>query len=146
MPRVELTADLSAYIRERIERFADEASPKEVQFHALHIKAHGALPLYSAWTATAGIRPDGELVSWVTEDWTEGVDEFADPSWVNLALVQGARRYPPLKDAIPARPEGATSCDGCGGAGVIPDLPENLKNVICRCGGIGWLPPRARCE
>ena len=142
MPRVELTADLSDYIRERIERFADEASPGEVRFHARHIETHGALPLYSAWTATAGIRPDGELVSWITEDWPGAADEFADPTWVNLALVQGARRYPALKDLIPPRPREAEVCDGCGGAGAIPDLPENLKNVICKCGGIGWLPPK----
>ena len=77
---------------------------------------------------------------WVTEEWP-GVQELNDRTWVNLALVQGAERYPELKALIPVRPASALTCDTCKGAGRIPGLPDALKQVICSCGGIGWLHP-----
>ena len=144
MTRLAVTPELSAYIRERIDRFGSEAPPAEARFQGPYIKAHDALPLYSSWLATSGLRPDGELVWWAIEP---GPVEDADhPTWVNVSLVQGARRYPPLKVLIPPRPTDAYDCDGCGGAGTIPNLPEPLKDVICRCGGIGWLSPEAKAE
>lgn len=135
MPRVLVGPEETEFIRERIARFAHEA-PANLRWQAEHVRLNQALPLYVGWTETAGIRADGTLVRWVTEDVTN-TQELADSTWVNLALVQGAARYPQLRSLIPSRPATARTCDGCNGAGTLPGLPTN---VICCCGGIGWLP------
>jgi hypothetical protein len=136
MARVPVGPEESEFIRRRIERFAEEA-PAELHWQVEHVRVNQALPLYVGWTETAGIRADGTLVRWVTEDVTN-THELADDTWINLALVQGATRYPELRGLIPARPTGAKTCEGCKGAGRIPGM---AANVICACGGIGWLPP-----
>ncbi len=135
MPQVLVGTEEKEFIRERIERFAEEA-PVNLRWQAEHVRLNQALPLYIGWTETAGIRADGTLVRWVTEDVTN-TQELADSTWVNLALVQGAARYPQLESLIPSRPQSAKTCDACDGAGRAPGQPPG---VICCCGGIGWLP------
>ena len=134
MPRVSVTAEEEAFIRARIERFAAEGPPN-LHWQVPHMRIHAALPLYVGWTETAGIQPDGTLVRRSTEDDWPGVRELKENTWVNLALVEGANRYPELKRLIPARPHGAVTCGACQGLGRFPQLPE----VICECGGVGWI-------
>jgi hypothetical protein len=140
MHRVAVTPEQSAFIRARVERFDLEAPEGMRRFHSSFVRVHNALPLYSDWTRTFAIREDGVLVHWDTEEWP-GIEEPSDRREVNLVLVQGAARYPELKGLIPARPDNALTCDSCQGSGHIPGLPEELKSVICKCGGIGWLHP-----
>jgi len=54
--------------------------------------------------------------------------------WVTC---QGVKKYPELAALIPARPEEARDCDSCRGTGRIEALPQ----IICRCGGVGWIVP-----
>jgi hypothetical protein len=134
MPRVAVTAEEEAFIRERIERFSVEG-PENLQWQLPHIRLHTALPLYVGWTETAGIQPDGTLVRWSTEGEWPGSRELKDPTWVNVALIQGANRYPSLRRLIPSRPDGAQTCTACNGAGRLPHMPD----IICECGGVGWI-------
>ena len=137
MPRLSVTLEHSQFIRAKVARFADEA-PSELQWQAEYVRVHHALPLYLGWTETLGIRADGTLVRWATEgDWSDARE--ADDTWVNLAIVQGALRYPELRSLIPERPDAAISCDQGQGTGKLGLSPE-FSNVICRCGGIGWIP------
>jgi hypothetical protein len=108
--------------------------PEELLWQEPHVRANGALPLYVGWTEIVGIRPDGELVRWSSEDWP-GAFELNDATWHKVALVLGARRYPVLQRLIPERPEGARDCHLCQGSGRLPLQPE----ILCQCGGIGWL-------
>jgi hypothetical protein len=57
-------------------------------------------------------------------------------------LFQGSRKYPELAVLIPARPHDAPDCHFCKGTGREP-MSEQLKleNIVCYCGGLGWLPP-----
>src|SRR5580765_8576355 len=112
MDRVAVTPEEAAFIRERVRRFDQEASAG-VRL-AESVRRHQALPLFVGWTETLAIREDGVLVRWVTEEWP-GAQEFDDRTWVNLALVQGAVRYPELKGLVPRRPEGAETCPSCSG-------------------------------
>ena len=134
MVRIEVTAEEEVFIRERIERFSVEG-PENLQWQLPHIRLHGALPLYVGWTESAGIQPDGTLVRWSTEHEWAGARELDDRTWVNLALVQGADRYPPLRRLIPSRPKSARTCTACNGAGRFPQKPD----IICECGGVGWI-------
>jgi hypothetical protein len=133
MTRVQLTAEEVAFIRERIDRFPVEA-PANLQWQLPYVSTHAALPPYIGWTETAGIQGDGTLVRWLTEnDWPGG--ELAERTWVILALVQGAHRYPKLQRLVPSRPAGAVTCSACKGLGRFPQMPE----IICECGGVGWI-------
>ena len=131
-----VTPEESAFIQERVERFAAEA-PEELLWQEPHVRAHGALPLYVGWTETVGIRPDGEMVRWSTEDWP-GAVELDDANWYKIGLVLGARRYPILQRLVPDRPAGARDCDLCKGSGRFPLQPE----IVCQCGGVGWVDPQ----
>jgi hypothetical protein len=130
------------FIRERIRRFVVEA-PSELQWQAPYVEEHDALPLYLGWTETLAIRPDGTLVCWSTEGEWSGAREVDDPILVNLALVEGAAHYPRLRPLIPTKPASATTCDSCQGRGTLA-LGAELSNVICKCGGTGWLPAAPR--
>ena len=135
MPRVSVTIEQQAFIKERVDRYAEEA-PEELQWQLPHVRDHGALPLYVGWTETAAIRPDGEMLRWSTEgDWA-GARELESAPWVNVALVQGSERYPSLWAPIPSRPESARDCAACKGAGRSPLRPEDQFR---ECGGVGWI-------
>ena len=129
-----VTAEEEAFIRERIDRFSVEG-PANLQWQLPYMRIHSALPLYVGWLETAGIQPDGTLIRWSTEEEWAGARELTDATWVNMALVQGADRYPPLRRLIPSRPGGAHTCAACKGLGRFPQMPE----IICECGGVGWI-------
>jgi hypothetical protein len=134
MPRVLVTDEERAFIEQRVDGYAHEA-PTELQWQLPYVRAHGALPLYVGWTETAAIRPNGEMVRWSTEgDWP-GARELSERIWVTTALVRGAERYPQLWRLVPSRPEGAHTCEACGGTGRFPPRSE----IICQCGGVGWI-------
>jgi hypothetical protein len=137
MERVAVTPEVSAFIRERVQRFEQEASEGVRGRNASAVREHEALPLFFGWTQTLAIRADGALVRWTVEEWP-AAQEFDERTWVNVALVQGAARYPELASLIPTRPPDAETCPTCRGQGVIPGAPSS---VICTCGGTGWLPP-----
>lgn len=61
MPRVLVTAEEEAFIRERIDRFSVEG-PENLQWQLPYMRIHSALPLYVGWTETAGIQPNGTLI------------------------------------------------------------------------------------
>jgi hypothetical protein len=132
MPRVSVTSEESAFIQERIDLFAKEV-PEELRWQLPYVERHGALPLYIGWTETAAIRSDGEFVRWSTEEW-ENAMELHEPTWTKIALVLGARRYPELARLIPSRPGLARDCEVCEGSGRLP-----VADVICQCGGVGWV-------
>lgn len=142
MYRVSLEVAEREFILARIGRFESEVAPA-LRWQSTYVRSHEALPLYVGWTETLGIRADGSLVRWSTENEWPGVREYENAIWVNIALVRGAADYPQLRRLIPKRPPDATTCDACQGAGIIPDLPAHLKDLVCKCGGIGWLPSDA---
>jgi len=131
--RVAVTSEESAFIQERIDRFAEEA-PEELRSQLPDVQQHRALPLYVGWTETAAIRSDGELIRWSTE--AENVWKLDERTWAKVALVLGARRYPELARLVPAMPENARDCEVCKGSGRLP-----LADVLCQCGGVGWVEP-----
>ncbi|MBK7582659.1 MAG: hypothetical protein IPI67_20985 [Myxococcales bacterium] len=139
MPRISVEPEAREFIAERIARFKTEA-PQELQWQTEYVRTNQALPLYIGWTETFAIRPDGDLVRWSTEGEWPGVRPLDGAIWINSALVQGAKRYPQLKSLIPDRSTDARTCDDCGGTGTIGGVPGPFDNVVCRCGGIGWLP------
>jgi len=96
------------------------------------------LPLYLGWVAALGVRPDGSFVRWDHEDDRETVKPLNDAYLERMAICGGALKYPELAALIPQRPALAIECSLCKGGGRIEGVPEN---VICQCGGLGWMIP-----
>lgn len=58
----------------------------------------------------------------------------------NIALFRGSRKYPELANLI-VKPDDASVCSSCGGSGIEPYAAQhNLDNIVCYCGGLGWIP------
>jgi hypothetical protein len=71
MAQVAMSPELSAWVADRIARFPHEA-PEQLRWLAPSVVEYDALPLYVGWWDTTGIRADGEIVSWSTEDELSG--------------------------------------------------------------------------
>jgi hypothetical protein len=144
MTRLPVSPEVAARIAARIAEYPADA-PEKSQWLAPYVAQHGALPLYAGWTETIGIRPDGELIRWSTEDDFDGTRPVEDRSWVLTALVAGANGYPELRPLLPVRGPDAVDC----ACRAIPLCVSGT--VICgECGGLGWLPgadrPTSRCS
>jgi hypothetical protein len=136
MLRVSPSPDQQESIARRIARFELEA-PATRRWLAPYVREHGALPLYSSWTETLGITPDGVLLSWSTEGEWPGTRPLEAFTWAALALVRGAQHYPELQSLVPRRPDASRICENCGGTGTaIAAMPE----IDCVCGNLGWVP------
>jgi hypothetical protein len=92
MPRVSVTSEESAFIQKRIDPFAKEM-PEELRWQLPYVERHGALPLYIGWTEAAGIRSDGELLRWSTEEWENAIELHEQPGQRSPScLVLGGTR------------------------------------------------------
>ncbi len=132
------SAEVSDWIAARIAAFPTEA-PKEKHWLVPYAAQFGALPLYSGWTETIGIRPDGEFVRWSTEGFFVGTRPVEDRSWALTALVAGAARYPELRPFLPVRGPDAVDCP-------CRAIPMCVSGELgcAECGGLGWLPAADR--
>lgn len=125
MSRLGITFEMAMWIADRIRRL----SP-----HDPAVAAAGALPLYADIGGIIAIRPDGTFVEWSHDSDGRGAHPVEDPTWVLLALVAGARRYPEFRPLLPSRGPGAVACD-------CWEIPGCVSGVFScgRCGGLGWL-------
>jgi hypothetical protein len=133
MPFIQLSDDMAAFITARIERFASE-SPEQIRWEYRYVAMFKALPLYLGWTETIGIRQNGEVIRWSTEDEYVGTQSVEDHSWLITALISGAKWYPEIQSLIPKRGESDKNC-------WCANYPRfRSGELICgTCGGIGWL-------
>ena len=138
MARVPVSSDLSTWIAERIKAFpGDQEAQKWLTDRVSEVDA---LPLVLDMGGSYAIRANGDLVQF---DWDgpAGAVPLEEARLINAALYQGSLKYPPLACLLPSRPVGARDCSHCGGTGKLPLTTQpGLENVICYCGGVGWLP------
>ena len=99
----------------------------------------GVLPLWVDWTVFLAIGADGGVLV-VDHEAAEPKPRPAnDLTFVAIALVEGAARYPELAHFLPTRPDGRTACSTCGGAGTL-SMSRGSVVLHCVCGGLGWKP------
>jgi hypothetical protein len=132
--RIILNDEMSAYIAFRIAEFPTE-SEERIRWQSCYVAEFSALPLYLGWFETIGIRPDGEFISWSTENEFAGVKAVEERTWMLSALIVGAKRYPELRRLLPQRGPDDLDCK-------CFQHPKFVSvEVLCgTCGGIGWLP------
>ncbi len=104
---------------------------------------HRVLPLLNDFVGCWALSTSGQLMffAWDAPDQLDTVTDLpVDVIGAHVALAIGSRRYPALAGIRPERSPDATPCPSCDGLGRIPGAPDNL---ICACGGLGWLPAAA---
>jgi len=136
--------ELSPSQRERVQRrmaeFLEDSAP--IQAHARRAAARAqALPLFLGdWFGVIALRLDGEVI-WVPDEGEPGdIKVIQDERFRNLGLFQGTKLHPDLAFLVPTRPVDAIDCPTCGGMGKL----KFHENVICSCGGLGWLPRKVK--
>jgi len=138
MARVALTPELSSWIADRVAAFPMKSDAQP--WLADVVREFLALPLWLAVGGCYAIRADGELVEFGW-DGPSGFVALDDPRLVNLALHQGSLKFPQLAPLVPTRPEAATTCGHCSGEGKLAVTTDpGLEQIVCYCGGLGWLP------
>lgn len=98
------------------------------------------LPLLLDFGGMCAINANGDILSFLWDD-REHPQVETDPRICNIALFQGSKKYPELKELVPAKPVDAQVCPGCGGTGIDPYATKlKMDNIVCYCGGLGWIP------
>lgn len=138
--------DLSRWISERIAKYATEAVEPYQQWEVPAVRKFAALPLIRHWFETIGLRANGEVVKWSTDDRPRfpGVQPVEDRyEWLS-AVVDAARTHPELQVLLPIRPSTASACRCVGIPLFVPG------KVLCpECCGLQWVetkdaPPIAK--
>jgi hypothetical protein len=142
-----ITSEVLKIIEETLKGFVANPEPYLIKFdEPLDLRKLAAelnvLPLFLDFGGCYGIHPNGEIVSFY---WDEPykVEVENDPRIRNIVLFQGANKYPELEVLLPARLSDAVECLDCKGTGIFQGLAEHgivPQNIVCYCGGIGWLP------
>lgn len=123
--RIVLPPDAAAAVARRI----GEASGRVGEL----ARRFDALPLYEDMGGAILLRRDGEVVAL---DHDDEASTAAEP-WITIARVVGAEKYPELACLVPRRPDGATDCTHCGGAGSWWIGATKLGCGICH--RLGWI-------
>jgi hypothetical protein len=133
-----MSSELSTWTTERIEAFPGDHEAQK--WLAGQVQEMDALPLTLDMGGAYAIRANGDLIqlSW---DGPGGAEPLDDPRLINAALYQGSLKHPQLACLVPSRPLDARDCPDCDGKGRLSiSAKPGLENVICSCGGMGWLP------
>jgi hypothetical protein len=140
MPQVNVSGEL---LEGELSRYL-ASGPTEPQAAYLGAARHRVLPLFNDFMGCWALDMAGRLVffAWEEPDMLEPVtDSPVDAIGANAALALGSVRFPALAGIRPVRPADAVPCTSCDGAGRLTGVPDN---VVCACGGLGWLPPSSR--
>ena len=134
-----ISPELKTQIKSRQQSLVSNSSPLPLELQRLTSEID-ALPVYWDMGGVLALRPSGEVIMF---SWDEPTDlqTVHDAVIRNLALFQASKRYPELQALAPSRPPDARECSYCKGTG-YPSALENsgIENVVCHCGGLGWLP------
>lgn len=133
-----ISGDWSARLRKLIQDYSAKSGSDRPELLQL-VAEQNVLPLFSDMGGVLAIDVTGEIRSFLWDDLLHGQLE-SDPRIRNLALFQGSKKYPELKDLI-VKPDDAHVCWGCGGTGRESYSEKfNIDGVVCYCGGLGWIP------
>jgi hypothetical protein len=130
--------DIESAVAERLRAFLADTAPDPLGLRAVVAK-FGSLPLILDMGGCYALRRDGEVVSFAWDE-PHGLAVVADDRLRNAAFYQGSLKYPELNALVPARPPNAIDCSSCGGTGTLSLEGRSAPNVICFCGGLGWVP------
>lgn len=136
---MDISREHSALITKLIEDFINGTGPDPNNVRQLAAEKN-VLPLLLDFGGMCAIDSAGDILSFVWDD-TEHPQIESDPRIRNVALFQGGKKYPELNNLIPPKPDDASVCPHCRGTGIDPYATKlHLDNIVCYCGGLGWIP------
>jgi len=94
-----------------------------------------AWPVYGDLGGVLLLAPNGAV--YCRDNNTMEVRPELDPGWRQLAWAAAAEAVPELRPLLPARPDDAPDCTGCGGVGQVQITP-NCRVWCGSCWGQGW--------
>jgi hypothetical protein len=120
-------------------------SPKIGPFARARAEA-GQLLLLRDWTEDAVLSRNGDVIMIETEDGDGRPPRLATDRERRISLFRAMEKYPELLSFLPQRPPEAIECPSCEGTGVHLARFTNpqLRHILCRCGGAGWILPEER--
>jgi hypothetical protein len=136
MPQVNVSREV---LKAELARYLATGSPEHPAAHA-GAGRHQVLPLFNDFMGCWALDMSGRLVffPWEAPEELELVsDHPVDATGANAALALGSKRFSTLATIRPVRPSDAVPCTSCDGTGRLAGMPDN---VVCACGGLGWLP------
>jgi uncharacterized protein (TIGR02996 family) len=133
-----LANHLGGWLAGRLRDLQDGPPTKDPYDRQVRILAakYQVLPLLFDMAGWFALGRDGEVVSFQWDE-PDSVRKEQDPRVRNIALYQGAKKFPELRLLLSPKPTWSRTCPTCGGTGTPLSLPE----IVCYCGGLGWLPP-----
>jgi hypothetical protein len=132
VPREVLEAELARYL---VTGLKDDPEART------GAQRHRVLPLFNDFVGCWALDMTGRLVffAWDAPEELQPVsDHPSDAMGANAALALGSVRFPALAMIRPVRPTDAVPCTSCDGTGRLANVSDN---IVCACGGLGWLPP-----
>jgi len=98
-----------------------------------------ALPALFDMGGFFALRTDGVVLSasWDAPD-TVRVED--DPRIRSMVFYFASQLHPSLSELKPKRGSTGVDCEHCGGTGRFRFNDEVVHDVVCYCGGLGWLP------
>lgn len=137
--REPLPPELKASVEGYLQRVAQDwaGHPAEVGQIAAQV---GAIPLLLDAGGFFALRPDGTVVE-VGWERPEVAAPVSSARLRDVALRAAVKRYPELAQLLPSRESDSVPCPQCGGSGTHPmALAAGIDNLVCWCGGFGWIP------
>ena len=131
-------SDWHLIFRQLRERFLSSTEPDLLGLRKI-AKEQSILPLVIDMSGFFGINDKREIFSFSFENLTEPIIEN-DNRIFNIVVFRGSETYPELKPFIPLRPVDGLECPYCLGTGIAPDQSTEINNLVCYCGGLGWIP------
>jgi len=104
-------------------------------------QARGLTPVWADWVGGFGLTAAHEVV-YIDHQSGATPEPVEEPHLRHVTLFTASRRFPELAGLAPERRAGDPTCPSCGGTGVFRGLDGRPApdNVVCFCGGMGWLP------
>jgi hypothetical protein len=101
-------------------------------------RAAGYTPVFADWCFQYALDVAGQPIVSVDGSWRDG-RVVRNPIWRNIILARASALHTELAHVRPVRGAEDPGCQSCKGTGV----PLAGYDVICYCGGLGWLPSGA---
>ena len=97
------------------------------------------LPIFLEMGGFYAIKEDAQVVSFTWDD-PHTMRVETEPRIVNMVHFRASNDFPDLIKLKPEKGPGAKTCSSCGGTGKFKASLPAYENIVCQCGGLGWLP------
>jgi len=139
-PEIRISVD-AAGVERALEDYLTAASDDPDVLH--NARVHHALPISKDMGGALYLRPDGHILSsgWDTPREVEPVVDIRQHRDIlHAARAHAAQQFPDIIGLLPERGPQAVNCMSCDGHGRLKGISDKYPNVVCACGGLGWIP------